>query len=150
MKFPGPPVVLALSSVLFGCAVNPTLYQWGKYEQTLHEAYKNPEAIPEFQAELRRLIDISEETDHKIPPGVYAEYGYAVYLTGKLEDAIVYFAREREKWPESVVLMTTIIQRLEKRIEEEEGKDAARDERDGSSQAEEVDGAVSARDEGAQ
>jgi len=112
-------LLAAAVSFTFGCAPNPTLYQWGDYEQKLHEAYKDPSAIPEFQAELLALIQTSELNGVPPPPGVYAEYGYALYLRGQLNGAIVYFAKEREAWPESAVLMTTVIQRIEARAKKQ-------------------------------
>jgi len=112
-------LLAAAVSFTFGCAPNPTLYQWGDYEQKLHEAYKDPSAILEFQAELLEMIQASELNGVLPPPGVYAEYGYALYLSGQLNGAIVYFAKERESWPESAVLMTTVIQRIEARAKEQ-------------------------------
>ena len=104
---------------MIGCTTKPTLYEWGGYESKLHKAYKDPSAIPEFQAELLELIQSSESKGMPPPPGVYAEYGYALYLSGQLSGSIVYFAKERESWPESAVLMTTVIQRIQFRIEEQ-------------------------------
>ena len=120
-------ILMASASFALGCAPNPTLYEWGEYEQTLHAAYKNPSAIPEFQAELLELIQASELNGFPPPPGIYAEYGYALYLRGQFNGAIVYFAKERETWPESAVLMTTVIKRLEGRIEEEKADGEAAD-----------------------
>jgi hypothetical protein len=118
-------ILMAAASFALGCVPNPTLYEWGQYEQTLHAAYKNPSAIPEFQAELLGLIQASELNGSPPPPGIYAEYGYALYLRGQFNGAIVYFAKERETWPESAVLMTTVIKRLEGRLEEEKVEGAA-------------------------
>jgi hypothetical protein len=124
-----------------GCVPNPTLYQWGEYEQKLHEAYKDPSAIPEFQAELLELIQASELNGVSPPPGVYAEYGYALYLRGQLSGAIVYFAKEREAWPESAVLMTTVIQRIQERAKKEGTLDAESDGAEGASTEDEAIGA---------
>ena len=73
----------------------------------------------ENSQELLELIQASELNGFPPPPGIYAEYGYALYLRGQFDGAIVYFAKEQEAWPESAVLMTTVIGRLEGRIEEE-------------------------------
>ncbi|MBW2275062.1 MAG: DUF4810 domain-containing protein [Deltaproteobacteria bacterium] len=113
-------LLVVLAGLSVGCTPEPTLYRWGVYEQTLHEAYENPEAIPGFQAELLNLIQTSETDGGLLPPGIYAEYGYALYLNNQPDAAIIYFAKERERWPESAVLMTTVIKRLEERIADEE------------------------------
>jgi len=113
-------LLLALASGV-GCASNPTLYRWGDYEDKLHDAYQNPEAIPDFRRELIALIEGGESASLPLPPGLYAEYGYALYLDGNLPAAIVYFERERNTWPESAYLMTRVIQRLEERLDDADG-----------------------------
>jgi hypothetical protein len=125
-------LLLAATCFSFGCATKPTLYQWGAYEQTLHQAYKNPGAIPAFQAELLNVIQTNERAGLSPPPGLYAEYGYALYLNNQIDSAIIYFAKERDMWPESVVLMTTVIKRLETRKEEEENRPAEENDPDAS------------------
>jgi len=47
-----------------------------------------------------------------VPPGLYAEYGYALLELGDEQAALAYFAKEQETWPESAYLMTKVISRL--------------------------------------
>jgi len=107
-------VILAFLVVCTGCATQKPLYQWGDYEDDLYGMYKKPESAKEYQETLRIIIERCDETGQKAPPGVRAEYGYGLYKEGKLEEAIASFKKERELWPESYVLMNTLITNVEK------------------------------------
>jgi len=48
-----------------------------------------------------------------VPPGIYAEYGFALYEKGNFPDAIKFFKLESDKWPESRVLMAKMIRNAE-------------------------------------
>jgi hypothetical protein len=92
-----------------GCAYQKDLYHWDSYEDDLYASYKNPERSKQYHETLRRIIQRSEERGWKTPPGIYAEYGYCLYVEGKLDEAIACFEKERSLWPESAVLMNTLI-----------------------------------------
>ena len=73
--------------------------------------YKNPGELEKFAERL--LEDIEKaETSGRMPPGLYAEYGYAMLEMGDARTAIVYFQKERDLWPESAFLMEAVIRRL--------------------------------------
>jgi hypothetical protein len=112
-------LLLALCSV--GCA-SGGLYDWGPYEDDLHQLYKSPESAAEFHKDLRLMIDRSRKKGAKIPPGIAAEYGFLEYQAGHTAIAIEYFDLERQTWPESATLMTRLIERIQ--AEPKESHDA--------------------------
>jgi len=91
-----------------GCAPN-TMYRWGGYDQALYDHYKNPQDRDAFVARLSRIIQQAEATGGQVPPGCYAEYGWALYEEGRTAEAVVYFEKESKRWPESRPLMEKLI-----------------------------------------
>jgi len=107
-------VILAFSVICTSCASRKPLYDWGDYEDDLYAMYKNPEKSKEYQETLRLIIERCDERGQRVAPGIRAEYGYCLYREGKLDEAIVYFKKERETYPESFYLMNTLITSVER------------------------------------
>lgn len=105
-------VGLALLLGLGACAQPKTMYTWGGYSGNLLGYYKNSYSLEQYSQKLRASIE-QAEAKGKVPPGIYAEYGYALLETGDSQQALVYFAKESEAWPESAVFMSKIIGRLQ-------------------------------------
>lgn len=97
---------LALAST--GCAPR-TLYYWGRYDDALYSHYRNPQDRVAYVESLQTLILEADQRGLRVPPGVCAEYGYALYEQGRPQEAVPWFQREREQWPESRVLMDKMI-----------------------------------------
>ena len=55
------------------------------------------------------IVQKAEVEKDRIPPGLYAEYGYALFEAGRLDEALTYYQREREEWEESRVFMDKMI-----------------------------------------
>jgi len=100
-------LLLALA-VLAGCAQN-TMYRWGGYDQALYEHYKNPQQRDVFVARLSNIINEAEAAGSRVPPGCYAEYGWALYEEGRTTEAVANFEKESKQWPESRPLMEKLI-----------------------------------------
>lgn len=98
--------VMLLVMMCAGCTSN--LYTWKSYDSNLYSYYKNPVEREKFIENLKMIIQAGEETG-KVPPGIYAEYGYMLFESGKFTEAIVYFQKEYDKWPESHILMEKMI-----------------------------------------
>jgi len=98
--------------MITGCA--HTQYSWQNYDQKLYNHYKNPATYDQFVEDLKNIME-KGETSGKIPPGIYAEYGYALYEKGNFPEAIKYFKKEQDKWPESNVIMTKMINNAQKK-----------------------------------
>lgn len=95
-----------------GCAQNQGLYYWGSYEDDLIFLYKHPGTEREFAEKLKTILDESRNEGIPPPPGIAAEYGFLNYQAGNKNAAIDYFDIERQSWPESAELMTTLIARI--------------------------------------
>jgi hypothetical protein len=105
-------IALCIVSIA-GCAPK-TLYSWNNYDEKLYQHYKDPANNDEFVEQLREVISEAEESG-KVPPGLYAEYGFALFEKGSYPDASRYFKLESDKWPQSRVLMAKMIKNVEQR-----------------------------------
>ena len=90
-----------------GCGTT-TKYHWGNYENSLYRYYKNPAEVEELAEALADIIEKGER-DGRVPPGIYADYGYLLLLTGHTGEAIIYFEKEKNTWPECSMLMDKMI-----------------------------------------
>lgn len=99
-------VLIVLTALVSGCA--QPRYTWSGYDEKLYNYYKNPAESEQFMEGLYEIIQ-DGETDGRVPPGLYAEYGYMLYERGKFPDAIVWYKKEQNKWPESRILMDKMI-----------------------------------------
>ena len=106
-------LVIILSFLVSGCA--STRYEWKGYDRTLYKHYKDPAHSEVFLEEIKEIVDYAE-TKKKVPPGMYAEYGYLLYEAHKYKEAIVYFKKEKELWPESQMLMDKMIINTDKLV----------------------------------
>lgn len=102
---------IVLLSFIPNCAPQ-TLYTWNAYDETVYNYYKNPGEKEEFIKELEETILEAEESG-KIPPGLYAEYGYTFYEIGDFGHAAEYFKKEKTAWPESGIFMNKMIRNCE-------------------------------------
>jgi hypothetical protein len=111
------PILLAVAALAAasGCAQKSALYHWGPYDDTLYAHYKHPDDREAFVAGLKTMILEAEQRGEKVPPGGYAEYGYALYEEGQYPLAVTNFKKERELWPESRVLMEKMIRNAERK-----------------------------------
>ncbi len=93
--------------LLTGCATQK--YAWNGYDDSLFAYYKHPENKQKYIEKLREIITKAEQSNIKVPPGIYAEYGYMFYEGNNYSQAIVYFTKEHDLWPESAVFMEKMI-----------------------------------------
>lgn len=107
-----------------GCA-QKGLYEWGSYEDDLLQIYESPGSERAFAEHLQAMIVEARKAGRKTPPGVAAEYGFLQYQAGRPDEAIEYFGLERTNWPESAMLMTRLIDRIEAQQAERGGDSSA-------------------------
>lgn len=105
----GVTVALCGAMVIIGCAPT-TLHNWGRYDHRLYQYYQDPEAVDALKEEIYQVIQASEESDAKVAPGLYAEYGYLLLEEGASSEAIEFFQKEKEEWPQSEVYMNRMIE----------------------------------------
>ncbi len=110
------PLLLLLAAAVLSAACAPSkMYSWGNYDTSLYGYYRDPEARQRFEETLEEIIREGEARGNAVPPGVYAEYGYLRFEEGKPEEAILFFRKESERWPESRVLMDKLIRNAARR-----------------------------------
>lgn len=111
--------VLALA----GCALRPSIYQWGGYDAMLYQSYKSPEKVLELRQGLAAHIGKMEQSQQKVAPGLYAELGTLYLQSGDSANALTMYTKERSAWPESKGLMDALIANIGKRaVAKTEGK----------------------------
>jgi hypothetical protein len=93
--------------LLAACATPPH-YQWGGYEQSLYSYYKSPAKADQYTLKLAEAVRRGEEQGH-VAPGLHAEYGYMLMNSGRKAEAIAEFESEKQRWPDSTLLMDRMI-----------------------------------------
>ncbi len=103
--------VLATSVLLLSACGANTMYNWEGYNYALLKHYKDGTSTAELADSLRKVVTKSEKTG-AVPPGLYAEFGYALLNSAQTEEALVYFQKEHDKWPESRPFLDDVIRRI--------------------------------------
>lgn len=109
--------VLALIALITtSCTSTQHLYSWYNYEDIVYQYSKNPNE--KLQAKVieqyKAVIERQRGTRATVPPGLYAEYGFLLYKTGKKEEGIKFMKQEIELYPESEMYISRIIKQIEK------------------------------------
>ena len=101
--------------IFFGCATQKPMYYWGDYSPSLYKCHKDPNEknLAEHQALLEKLIAESESRNLRIPPGVCGELGYIYMLQDNKKEAIRLFELEKKTYPEAIIFMDNLIQKVE-------------------------------------
>ena len=98
--------------VAVGAGCGPTvLYNWGRYEESLQASYVLHDDAKALSG-LEATVTGAQRTGRRAPPGVCAEYGFALYKQGNHRQAIEYFEREAQLFPESKPLMEKLIAKV--------------------------------------
>ena len=109
--------VLAIAALATtSCSSTKQLYSWYNYEDIVYQYSKNPNE--KLQAKV--LEQYKTVTEHQrglratVPPGLYAEYGFLLYKTGKKDEGLKMMKQEIALYPESEMYISRIIKQLEK------------------------------------
>lgn len=107
-----PAVALALASC---SSSEKTLYSWYKYEDVTYEYSKTPTDDRQAQVieQYQKLIAKQKGTRKTVQPGLYAEYGFLLCKSGKVEEGVSYLKKEIELYPESELFISRIIKQFE-------------------------------------
>ncbi len=104
---------VALLFLASGCAT--TRYDWNDYNTLLYQHYRNPTESEAFAEKMQKAV-LNAEQAQRVPPGLFAEYGFLLYEKGSHQTAIEYFQKEKQLWPESHALMDKMIGNATKQL----------------------------------
>jgi hypothetical protein len=104
-------ILLILTS---GCATQK-MYYWENYSKSLYDYKKDPsdKTLAEHKQVLLNIMQVSQQNNARVPPGVCCEYAYILIKEGRNDEAMKYLAMEEQAYPES----QPFIARLKNKIE---------------------------------
>lgn len=106
-------IVAVVLTVLCACScAHQNKYYWGNYDSSLYHYYKSPENSEDYETDLKTVIE-KAEAKKKVPPGIYAEYGYQLMLKKDWDGASANFEKEKALWPESAPFMDSLVKRVQ-------------------------------------
>jgi hypothetical protein len=97
-------------------------FYWGSYEDSLFSRQQHAGLEGETGAATMLISTINEaqaDPQHKIGPGIHADYGYLLLKQGNTDEAIAQFTQEGALFPEVKPLMDTMITRIQERKKKE-------------------------------
>ena len=94
---------ILILNLLIGCTTSSSLYTYEKYSQRQYKLHKlqTDEAMVQYEEELANVISVSTQKNKRVPPGIYAEFGYLHAKRGDKETAQEYFDKELALYPEA-------------------------------------------------
>ena len=100
---------------LASCSSTKSMYSWYNYEDITYKYSKK--STDELQVKLLEeynKLSIDQKGQRGVvPPGLYAEYGFLLYKTGKTDEGISFLKEEIKLYPESEQYVSRIIKQLE-------------------------------------
>ena len=83
-------VIATMALFVTSCNTTQTLYSWYNYEDVAYEYNKEPteERQVKVLEQYKKLTDKQKGVRGVVPPGMYAEYGYLLYKSGKKQEGI--------------------------------------------------------------
>lgn len=106
----------AIIGLFASCSSPKSLYSWYNYEDVTYQYNKKrtDELKVKVMDQYLKLIQKQKGSRKVVPLGLYAEYGYALYMGGKKEEGLNYLKEEIKLYPESETYISRIIKQLEK------------------------------------
>ena len=97
------------------CTTQQPLYTWDKYHLTSYNYLKNTDekATEALAKTYLNIIGKQKGTRKTVPPGVYADYGFLLIQTDKVEEGKKMLQMEIALYPESAVFIGRILKMLE-------------------------------------
>ena len=105
------PITLLILLGVTGCVPRDYLREdMQKHSASLYMYKSTPtdKTYANHREALLKIIKRSTKRGDKVPPGIYAEYGFFFFKEGEYEEAKKYFSLEKELYPESSVFMDRI------------------------------------------
>ncbi len=104
-------------ALLSGCATSSQLYDWGRYQGSLEQRYEREDSAQAEQMVREQMAAYGGS--QRVPPGVYADYGFLLFRRGDTAGALAFFEKEKRAFPESTILMDRLIDRIKKKTSPE-------------------------------
>jgi len=109
-------IIVSAFIVLAGCAAPKPHYYYGNYTESQLAYVKEPgdETLKLKVAAIEDIIAKVEEesTSKRVPPGIYADLAYLMALSGKNKEAITFFNKEKEIYPESSLFVDKMVNKI--------------------------------------
>ena len=104
-------VVVAITS----CTTTSNLYSWYDYEDITYQYSKGrtEELQVKVLEQYKKMIEKQRGARGVVPPGLYAEYGYLLCMTGKQQEGLSFLQEEVKLYPESEKYISRIIKQFE-------------------------------------
>lgn len=110
-------VLIIICGLFVACTSTPRYY-WADYPDGLYQFYNQPAAASRVRTSLHELIENAESKNLVIAPGIYAELGTYYLESGDMNQAVFYYQKEHDYWPESAAFMQMLISNLQRRIDD--------------------------------
>ncbi len=109
-------VAMVVALMLGSCSSTSTLYSWYDYEDATYQYNKKrtDELKVKVLEQYKKLTEKQKGKRGVVPPGLYAEYGYMLYMSGKKDEGLSFLKQEIAQYPESEKYISRIIKQLEK------------------------------------
>ncbi|WP_395050770.1 DUF4810 domain-containing protein [Flavobacterium sp.] len=101
--------------VLASCSAPTKLYTWSKYETSSYNFLKNrnDKTNANLEEEYKKIINKQKGIRGVVPPGVYADYGFLLLQSNKIEEGRSMLQKEMDLYPESKIFMDRILKMTE-------------------------------------
>ncbi|MCR5762845.1 MAG: DUF4810 domain-containing protein [Treponema sp.] len=105
---------LAISLAFCLPVTSETLYSWYGYQNKSYKYLKkNDESSYKSLIQCYESIISNQKFGRKaVPPGIYADYGWALIKSGNKERGIEMLKKEMELYPESSIFINRILKRF--------------------------------------
>lgn len=110
-------ILTTITTVLLSSCSAPTnLYTWSKYENSSYNYLKNSneKSNANLEEEYKKIIKKQKGTRGIVPPGVYADYGFFLLQSNRVEEGKEILNKEMDLYPESKIFIGKIIKMTEK------------------------------------
>ena len=108
--------IAAASLALASCSSSETtLYSWHDYEDATYQYNKRrtDKLHDKMMSQYSLMTEKQKGVRKTVPPGLYAEYGFALCQSGQREQGLNYLKKEIELYPESRGFIERIIKQFE-------------------------------------
>lgn len=101
--------------LLASCDAPKPLYTWSKYETTSYNYVKNSneKSTKILIEDYQKIIDKQKGSRGVVPPGVYADYGFVLIQSNRMEEGKVMLQKEIELYPESKMFIDKIFKMIQ-------------------------------------